>query len=96
MTDPNVPVLTPPLRVKTTVSPPVLREFPAASRPCKVATIALPDATDAALSVTVEVTAEIAPAETVTVGDPEVTVVAFTVALIVVAVPARTPVKIAV
>ena len=43
-----VPVLTPPVFVKTTVWPPAIREFPLASFAVKVRVTAEPDATELA------------------------------------------------
>jgi hypothetical protein len=95
---PIVPVLVPPDAKKTTVAPPAVRLFPAASFPCSVSVLVLPDATVPLDTLTTDPVAavEIAPGVTVTVGSVDVTAAALMVAWIVVAVPARTPVKIAV
>lgn len=86
----------PPEREKATVLPPADKLFPAASRACIVSVMELPEATvfeDTEIS---EVTVEITPGLTVIVGRLVVTAVPFTVAPMVVAVPASTPVKTAV
>jgi len=93
---PIVPVLVPPVAVNTTVAPPVDRLFPAASFACSVTVSALPDATVALATLTIDPAAEIAPTVTWTVGKVVVTAVPPTVAPIVVAVPATAPVKVAV
>lgn len=95
VTAPKFPVEVPPLRLNTTVEPPPLKAFPAASRAVKVTVMLLPDATDAFETAIVEFPGEIIPGVTVTVGLPEVTAEPAMVAVIFVAVPARTPVKIA-
>ena len=93
---PIVPVLDPPEAVKTTVEPPVVRLFPAASLACKVSVSLLPEATVGLDTLTVEVVTETGPGVTATVGSVEVTGEPPIVAPIVVAVPASTPVKVAV
>lgn len=93
MTAPKLPVEVPPLRLKTTVDPPPLKAFPAASLAVKVTVILLPDATDALERAIVEFPGEIIPGVTVTVGFPEVTADPAIVAVIFVAVPAKTPVN---
>lgn len=91
-----VPVLVPPLFVKTTVEPPVVKLFPAASFALNVRVTALPDVTVAEETDKVEVTAEMAPGLTVTVGSAVLTKVPPMVARMLVAVPLTTPVKLAV
>ena len=90
------PVLVPPVAVKTTVAPPVVRLLPTASLAWSVKVTALPDCTVPLETPTVEVAVEIAPTVTVTVGSVDVTAAALIVAPIVVAVPTVTPVKVAV
>lgn len=82
----NVTVLAPPVARKVTVAPPVLRLFPAASLPCRVATTVWPELTVPAESVVKEVAVEMAPGLTsidavLVTGEPPI------VALIVVVVP---------
>jgi hypothetical protein len=95
---PTVPVLVPPEAENTTVDPPVLRLLPAASLACSVSVTALPDATVPLDTLTTDPVAavEIAPGVTVTVGSVVVTATPPIVAPIVLALPAKTPVKIAV
>ena len=93
---PMVPVLVPPVAVKITVAPPVVRLLPAASSAWSVRVTAPPEATVPLETVTVEVLVETAPAVTVTVGRVLVTAVPPTVAPIVVTVPAATPVNVVV
>ena len=93
---PKVPVEVPPVRPKTTVSPPAVKLFPAASLACKLTLILEPDPTLEAAEEMVDVMADTAPGVTDTVGNTDRTVAPFTVALTVVAVPASTPVKAAV
>ena len=92
----NVPVLVPPELLNTTVEPPVVRAFPAASRAVSVAVIEEPDATVAAESVIEEFASEIAPGVTVTVGRVLVIALPPMMAPIDVAVPATAPVNVAV
>lgn len=82
--------------MNTTVAPPEVRLFPAASLPCKVRVTVDPDATVALETETNEVLAEITPGFTVTVGKVVVTGTPPTAALTVVAEPLNTPVKLAV
>ncbi len=82
--------------MNTTLAPPSVKLLPAASRACKVSVTALPDATVGADTVTTELAAEIGPGVTASVGSVEVTTTPSMVAPIVVAVPAITPVKLAV
>lgn len=93
---PTVPVLVPPVRENTTVDPPVVRLFPAASLACKVRVTLDPEATVALETEIKEVAVAMVPGVTVTVGKVVVTAVPPTVAVIVVPVPTRTPVKTAV
>src|SRR5207245_3341274 len=65
---PIVPVLVPPDRVNTTVSPPAVRLFPAASLACSVSVAVAPDTTVLLDVVTVDVVGEAVPGVTVTVG----------------------------
>ena len=92
---PTVPVLVPPLAVNATTSPPLVRLFPAASLACSVSVTALPDVTVGLETDTVEVAVDTGPTVTVTVGSVEVTAWPPIVAPMVVAVPASTPVKVA-
>lgn len=91
-----VPVEVPPERLKTTVAPPVVRLFPAASRPVKVRVTVFPDDTLELETVSKDVVAEIEPGFTVTVGGVLVTGTPPMEALIVVGVPLIFPVKVAV
>jgi hypothetical protein len=90
-----VPVLLPPPTPNPTVSPPEVRLFPAASRAWSVSVVALPELSWLAPTVMLEVTAEAVPATTVTVGSVDVTGFPPIVALMVLAVPTFTPVKLA-
>ena len=91
-----MPVLVPPAAVKTTVAPPVVRLFPAASFAWSVSVTAPPDWTVPAETLTTDWLVEIPPGITVTVGSVLVTAVPPIVAPMVVAVPAVTPVNVAV
>ena len=92
-----VPVLVPLLRVNTTVKPPLVRSFPASSFVRRVSVATAPDANVEADTLTSERPVDaVADGETVMVGGAEVTEVPPMVAWIVVAVPARSPVKVAV
>ena len=93
---PIVPVLVPPDAVNAIVAPPVVRLFPAASFAWRVRVAAAPEEMTPLDVVTTDVAAEIAPGVTAIVGIAVPTGVPFTVAPIVVAVPANTPVKVAV
>ena len=90
-----VPVLVPPAFVKITVRPPVVRLLPPGSFACSVRLTALPDATVEPDAATVEVAVDTGPIVTWTVGSVDVTADPPIVAWIVVAVPAVTPVKVA-
>src|ERR1041384_2573245 len=94
--EPIVPVLVPPRRENATIAPPVERMFPAASFACSVSVLVAPERMLPLDTVTVEVTAEIRPGVTVTVGSAVLTGVALIVAPIFVAVPATRPVNVAV
>src|SRR5258706_9382877 len=63
-----VPALDPPETVNATVAPPVVRALPAASRACKVRVAVPPAPMVAADTETSDVTAEITPGVTVTLG----------------------------
>ena len=75
------------------MEPPVIIEFPAASLACKVTKTLDPEATEAALTLMIELTGEMTPGTTKTVGRAVEILVPLTEARIEVAVPARTPVK---
>jgi hypothetical protein len=90
------PVLVPPEAVNTTVSPPAVRLFPAASFACSVSVTSLPDATVPLDLPTTEWAVDTGPGVTCTVGSVVVTAVPPIVAPIVRAVPATIPVKLAV
>ena len=93
---PILPVDDPPLDVIVTVAPPLESTFPAASFPVKVRVTALPDKTVEAETAKSEVLELIVPGVTVTVGIEVVTVTPPMVAAIFVALPAKTPVTVAV
>ena len=93
---PMVPVLVPPDAVNATVAPPVVRLFPTASFAWSVSVTVEPEATVPLDAVTTDWLVEIVPGVTVTVGSALVTATELIVALIVVADPAVTPVKVAV
>ena len=88
-----LPVEVPPDLVNTTVDPPVVKLFPAASLAVSVNVIPAPDCTVLVETLTKEVAGLMAPALTVTVGEAVVTDTPPMVAKIEVAVPAVTPVK---
>ena len=90
------PVLVPFATENTTASPPDERSFPAASRAWRVTVEVEPDATLAADTVTVEVDSETPPVVTAIVGRVVATATPPIVAPMVWAVPAPTPVKVAV
>src|SRR6266513_3729211 len=90
------PVLVPPELEKTTIAPPVVTLFPAASLPRRCRVTTAPDVTVPLEIVTGDADGEIAPGETVIVGALLVTAAPLIVAPIVVAVPASTPVNTAV
>ena len=92
----TVPVLAPPVFVKTTVWPPAIREFPLASFAVKVRVTAEPDATELAERETRDCESEGEPGVTVTLGALLVTGPPPIVAPIEVALPEVTPVKVAV
>lgn len=91
-----VPVEVPPEFEKTIVAPPLVTVLPAASLPVSVTTTPEPLATVLLATDTTELVAEIIPGKTDTVGKLVATGVPLTFALILVAVPAKTPVKLAV
>ena len=93
---PTDPVEVPPELLKTTVDPPLVKLFPAASFACKVNVTALPEATVLEDTDASEVFVEITPGLTVTVGKVVETKVPPMVARMVVAVPDTKPVKVAV
>src|ERR1041384_3558803 len=90
------PVLGPPLVLNTTAAPPVVRLLPAASLACRVSVTVPPDMIVPLDTDTTEVVAEAAPAVTVICGRTVLTGVALIVAPIVVGVPDRIPVNVAV
>ena len=95
--DPSVPVLVPgPVVVNTTVLPPTVRLFPAASRACNVSVAVPPDSTVPLEVVTTDCAVLAGPGITFTVGDTVVTALPPIVAVMLFAVPASTPVKVAV
>jgi hypothetical protein len=91
----NVPVDVPVELEKVIVSPPVVRVLPAISFACTVTVIPEPEATEVVEAVMTEVTGLAGPGSTVTVGKVVITELPAIVALMVVAVPARAPVKVA-
>lgn len=91
-----LPVEVPPERENTTVKPPAVKLLPLASLAVKVKLIEFPDKTVGLDTVTKDCDNENAPGLTVIVGKVEVMANPPTVALIVVAVPETTPVKVAV
>src|SRR5213592_2925896 len=91
-----VPVLVPPELENTTIAPPVVTLFPAASLPRRCRVTTAPDVTVPFEIVTGDADGEIAPGDTVIVGALLVTGAPLIVAPIVVAVPASTPVNTAV
>src|SRR5437016_1419500 len=91
------PVLVPlPVPAKTTVDPPVVRLFPAASLACSVSVAAAPETTVALDTVTTDVAGDTTPGVTAIVGSVEVTGLPPIVAPMVVALPATAPVNVAV
>ena len=97
VTEPNVPVESPPEWSKSTVSPPVVRLLLLASLACSVTPVVVPDAMVELVTVIAEFTSEILPGVTCTVAAPGVvTALPFIWAVIVVAVPAINPVNVAV
>lgn len=91
-----VPVLVPPDPAKTTVSPPAVNGLLFASLVKRVRVTLDPEATDEREAVSTDWETDAAPGLTVTVGRVLVTALPPIVELIVVAVPATTPVKVAV
>src|SRR5207302_320443 len=92
---PIVPVLVPPDRLNATVSPPVVRLFPAPSLAWSVSAAVAPDTTVPLDVATADVAGEAAPAVTVIVGRTDVTALPPIVAPMVVAVPVPVPVNVA-
>ena len=92
----NVPVLVPPATAAVTTPPLVVRLFPAASFACTVTVTEDSETTLPEDTLSVVVVAEAGPGFTTIVGMVELTVNPLMVAFTVVAVPARTPVKVAV
>jgi len=89
--------IVPPVTVNATVDPPVGNALPAASRACSVSVAVPPDTTVPVDTETCDVAVEMVPGVTVTVGSgADATGAALIVAPIVVAVPAITPVNVAV
>lgn len=91
-----LPVLTPPVWLNTTASPPVVRVLPAPSLAVKVSVTLLPEATELDERVIVDWATEIVPGVTLAVGFVVVIGAPPMVAPMLVAVPARTPVSVAV
>ncbi len=91
-----VPVEVPPEWLKATTDPPVVRLLLLASRPCKVRVMLDPEFTVAEETETKELAKLMAPGVTVTLGNVEVMETPPMVPVMVVAVPATTPVKLAV
>ena len=89
------PVEVPPEFVKTTVEPPEVKLFPAASRPCKVRVMLAPELTVELDTLTTDCASEITPGVTVTVGSVDVIATPPMVPVIVVDVPLTIPVKVA-
>ena len=97
VTGETVPVLVPPpARVMVTVPPLEVRLFPAASFACTVSVTNDPEATVEEEMLTVVSDVDAAPGVTTSVGNVDEIAVPPIVPVIVVAVPARTPVKVAV
>lgn len=90
-----VPVDVPPVDVKATVDPPVDNKLLLESRAVKVRVTVEPEFTVPADTLTVEFARLMGPAVTVTVGRVLVTETPPMVPVMVVAVPATTPVKVA-
>src|SRR5437773_2452230 len=91
---PIVPVLVPPDRVNTTVSPPAVRLFPAPSLACSVSVAVAPETTVLLDVVTVDALRDAEPGVTVIVGRADVPALPPIVAPMVVAVPAIPPVTV--
>lgn len=91
-----LPVEVPPAWEKTTTDPPVERMLLFESRPCKVKVMLDPELTVVDETLNSELAIEIVPGVTVTLGNADVIFTPPIVPLMVVAVPARTPVKVAV
>src|SRR5258705_499785 len=93
---PTVPPLVPAVTVNATVDPPIVNALPAASCACSVSVPVPPEPIVSLDTLTTDAAAEIGPPATVTVGGVEATGAELIVAPTVVAVPARTPVNVAV
>lgn len=93
MTAEKLPVDVPPDLANATVAPPEVKLFPAASRLVRVTVIPAPETTDADETEITDVAELASPGDTVTVGIADKTVLPPIVALSVVGVPAKTPVK---
>ena len=91
-----VPVLVPREAEKTTTSPPVVRLLPAASRVRSVSVEVPPETMVELETETCDVVVDAGPGSTAIDSDPDVTGFPSMVAPIVVGVPARTPVNVAV
>ena len=91
-----VPTLVPPESENTTVAPPVVSLFPAASLAWSVSVALAPEATNPLVTVSTEAPGEGGPGTTAICGSAVVTVLPLIVAPMVVAVPASTPMKVAV
>ena len=90
---PIEPVDVPPPDPNTIAEPPLVNVLPAASFAVRVRVTPPPDGTVDAAAVITDVPAEMTPGRTVTVGRLDVIAALPTVAPIVVALPAVTPVK---
>ena len=91
-----VPLLEPPLLLKTTVRPPALCGLPTASRTVKVKVTGEPAAADVDETPIVEFATETEPGVTVSVGKVVVTAEPLIAEVILVAEPEMLPVKLAV
>lgn len=89
----KLPELVPPERLKATVAPPVGIRLPASSLPVRVTVEVEPEAMVAEETEISEAEAEMVPTVTVTLGEPLVTAEPPTVAVMLVEVPASTPVN---
>jgi hypothetical protein len=95
VTAPKLPVETPPLLLKATVSPPEVKLLAAASLVLRVTVMAEPELTVPLETLTNDWANEKVPGDTVTVGNTDVIADPPTVEVIVVAVPAVVAVKMA-
>jgi hypothetical protein len=87
------PVDVPPVRENTTLLPPVVNVFPAVSWAVRVNAVVVPEAKVVVPTAMVELASDIGPGTTVRLAVP-VILLPEIVALIVVAVPERIPVKV--